>query len=82
MVDTIAEKIRENRSDVPPKEQLEKEIIDICSEYQDPVKLQTIIDESSADSLPIAKQALSALIDQGVIKTTPGFKYQKQSDNK
>lgn len=50
------------------------DVIDVLSQKTDPVRLDTIVDETDSTRREV-KSKLRILLDEGMIKTTPGFKY-------
>jgi len=50
------------------------------SERDNAVSINYLLKETSAENRREAKQILRTMIDEGMISTTPGFKYRLASD--
>lgn len=58
---------------------LRSEFIEKLSERDDAVSINYLLKETSAENRREAKQILRTMIDEGMISTTPGFKYRLAS---
>lgn len=54
---------------------LQEEIIEVLSKRDEAVYVDHLVIHTSADDRDEAKEALRGLIDDGMIGTSPGFKY-------
>lgn len=59
---------------------LRSEFIEKLSERDEAVSINYLLKETSATNRREAKQILRTMIDEGMISTTPGFKYRLASD--
>jgi len=56
------------------------EFIEKLSDRDGAVRIDYLVDETSVEGRREAKQVLRTMIDEGMISTTPGFKYKLASD--
>jgi DNA-binding IclR family transcriptional regulator len=59
---------------------LRSEFMEKLSERDNAVSINYLLKETSAENRREAKQILRTMIDEGMISTTPGFKYRLASD--
>ncbi|RLM63810.1 hypothetical protein DVK05_12915 [Halorubrum sp. Atlit-8R] len=62
------------------QESLRSEFIEKLSDRGEAVSIDYLLNETSVESRREAKQVLRTMIDEGMISTTPGFKYKLASD--
>ncbi|WP_436910204.1 hypothetical protein [Halosimplex marinum] len=62
------------------RDHLREEFIEELADRDEAVDINHLLDETSADNRREAKQVLRKMMDQGLITTTPGFKYKLASD--
>jgi len=62
------------------QEGLRSEFIEKLSDRNEAVSIDYLLAETSAENRRRAKQVLRTMIDEGMISTTPGFKYKLASD--
>lgn len=60
--------------------ELREEFIEQLSERPEPVNLDYLVAQTSVENRREAKQVLRSMIDEGMISSTPGFKYKLASD--
>ncbi|EMA23814.1 hypothetical protein [Haloarcula marismortui] len=62
------------------QESLRSEFIEKLSDRSDAVSIDYLLNQTSVEDRKEAKQVLRTMIDEGMISTTPGFKYKLASD--
>lgn len=63
-----------------PQDPLRSEFIEKLSDRNEAVSIDYLLNETSVENRREAKQVLRTMIDEGMISTTPGFKYKLASD--
>ena len=61
------------------QEDLRSEFIESLSDREEAVSIDYLLQETSVSDRREAKQVLRTMIDEGMISTTPGFKYKLAS---
>lgn len=62
------------------QEGLRSEFVEELSDRDEAVSIDYLLQQTSAENRRDAKQVLRTMIDEGMISTTPGFKYRLASD--
>jgi len=68
------------REQASTEERLRSEFIERLADRSDAVSIDYLLNETSAENRREAKQVLRTMIDEGMISTTPGFKYKLASN--
>jgi len=69
-----------SQSEKESEDRLKSEFIERLAERSDAVSIDYLLNETSAENRSEAKEVLRTMIDEGMISTTPGFKYKLASN--